>query len=117
MYYRVYLVGFDDHFRAAEHFSAKNDLEAEEIAQALYQSCSTSFRGVELWQGSRLMVRRVDDQQLPIDDHQTPVVDLRRLLDARQESVAQLEEALERSFHCVHESQQLISTLEKIRSR
>ena len=110
MDYRVYLVGSNDRFRAAEYFSAKDDLEAEEIVQALYQSCSTSFHGVELWQGANLVIRRTNDQQWPM-------IDLRKLLDKRQESIAELEEALERSFDCVRESRQLISTLDSIRSK
>ena len=43
MNYRIYLVDADDHIKASESFSAKDDLEAEEVALAIHESCSTSF--------------------------------------------------------------------------
>jgi hypothetical protein len=100
----------DDHIKASESFSAKDDLEAEEVAMALHESCSTSFHGIELWRGPTRVMRRTDARAWPI-------IDLRKLLDKRQESIAELEEMLERSFECVRQSQQLMLTLDKLRLR
>lgn len=110
MEYRLYLAGSDDHFRAAESFNAKDDAAAEEIALALYGNCSTSFHAIELWRGTDRIMRHAGNEAWP-------TVDLRKLIDRRQESVAQLEETLERGFQCVRESRQLIEALDKIRAR
>jgi hypothetical protein len=109
MDYRVYLAGSDGHFRAFSVFSAQSDREGQEIALALYGNCSTSFHAIELWRGAKLVMRRTRDQTWP-------KIDLRELVAKRQESVAQLEETLERSFICVRESRQLMDALDKIRS-
>jgi hypothetical protein len=109
MEYRVYLIGSDDHIRAGESFSAADDLEAEEVAFALFEGCSTSFRGLELWKGQDVLLRRKSDG-LP-----RPTLNLQELIDRRQESVVRLEEALSRSFECVRQSRQLMATLDQIR--
>ena len=110
MQYRIYLMGADNHVRAAESFIAKNDLEAKEVALVLYGSCSTNFQSMELWRGANPVIRQFSSGVLA-------TVDLQQLIDKRQESVAQLEEMLERSFQCVRESRQLMATLDTIRGR
>jgi hypothetical protein len=108
MQYRIYLVGADKRIRAAESFIAGDEAEAKEIATAIYGSCSTSFDSVELWQGSHVVMR-----QFPKDVWTTS--DIQKLIDKRQESVAQVEEVMERSFTCIRASQQLMATLRHIR--
>jgi hypothetical protein len=110
MQYRIYLIDADNHIRAAESFIAKDDLEAKEVAMALYGSCSTSFQSMELWRGANLVIRQSSSEVLA-------TVDLQQLIDKRQEGVAQLGEMLERSFQCVRESHQLMATLDTIRGR
>jgi hypothetical protein len=107
MAYRVYLADSGDHFRAAEFFNATDDRAAKEIALALYGSCTTSFHSVELWQGSRRVMRQSRDGVRPLD--------LQNLIDKQQESVAELEEMLARSHQCVRESQQLMAALDQLR--
>jgi hypothetical protein len=110
MQYRIYLIDADHHIRAAESFIAKDDLEAKEVATALYGSCSTDFQSMELWRAANLLMRESSSGVLA-------TVDLQQLIDKRQESVAQLAEMLERSFQCVRESRQLMATLDTIRGR
>jgi hypothetical protein len=108
MQYRIYLRDADNSIRAAETFVAKDDPEAKEVATALYGSCSKSFDSAELWRGTEMVMRQFSGVVLP-----TP--NLKQLVDKRQESVAQLEEMLERSFACVRESRELMATLHTIR--
>jgi hypothetical protein len=109
MEYRVYLADSGDRFRAAEFFNAQDDVEAKEIALALYGSCATNFHGVELWRGTSRLIRQARNGVWP-------TVDLQALINKRQESVAQLEEMLARSNQCVRESQQLMAALEQLRA-
>lgn len=108
MQYRIYLIGVGNRIRAAESFSTANDVEAKEIATGLYGSCWTSFLSVELWRGDALVMRQ-------ISEHVRATEELKALIDKRQESIAQLEEALERSFECVRESRQMMAALGKLR--
>jgi hypothetical protein len=109
MEYRVYLAAADNRFRAFSVFAAENDDEAEETALGVYANCSTSFRAIELWCGTKLVMRQTREQLWP-------TLDLRELMDRRQESVVQLEETLERGFQCVRESTQLMAALDKVRT-
>jgi hypothetical protein len=108
--YRIYLIGGGNRIRAAESFIANDDREATEVAIALYGSCSTTFESAELWRGTELVMRQISDGALATGE-------LRQLIDRRQESVARLEEMLERSFVCVRESRQLMAALDTIRGR
>lgn len=111
MQYRIYLrKGVDNRIMAAESFIAKDNQEAIEVAMALYRSCSTSFDSAELWCGAKLIMRQLSGGV-------QATTDLQQLIDRRQESVAQLEEILERGFRCVRESRELMATLDKIRGR
>lgn len=108
MQYRIYLIGAGNRIRVAESFSAANDLEAKEVATALYGSCWTSFYSVELWRGPEVVMRQKSE-------HVRMTAELQALIDRRQESIAELEEAMERSFECVRQSRQLMAVLGKIR--
>jgi hypothetical protein len=108
MQYRLYLIGADNRIQAAESFIAGNETEAREVAAAVHGSCSTSFDSVELWQGSHLIMRQCSGAV-------RVTTEVQKLIDKTQESVAQLEEMMERSFTCVRASQQLMATLRTIR--
>jgi hypothetical protein len=110
MQYRIYLMGSGGRIQAAESFMVKNDGEAKEVAKALYGSCGKRFDSAELWRGTEMVMRQVSDGV-------EASVGLQELIDKRQESIAQLEEMLERSFACVRESRELMATLNKIRGR
>jgi len=109
MQYRIYLIGRNDRIRAGESFIAKSDLEASEIAKALYGCCSTSFDSAELWRGTERISRFVSSNV-------RATTELQEIIDKREENIAQLEEMLERSFECVRQSQQLMTALQKIRA-
>lgn len=108
MQYRIYLIGGGNRIRAAESFIAQNDVEATEVATALYGSCASSFQSVELWRGNAVVMRQRSDAV-------KATAELQALIDRRQESVAQLEEVMERSFECVRQSRQMMSALGRIR--
>jgi predicted transcriptional regulator len=108
MEYRLYLIDAKNRIRAAESFVADGELEAKEIATAIYESCYASFDCIELWQGARVVMRKFSSDIITTGDLWT-------LIAKRQESVAQVEEAMERSFACIRESEQLMTTLGMIR--
>jgi hypothetical protein len=99
----------DNHIRAAESFSAKDDSEAEEIALATYKKYSTSFHGIELWRGPNVVIRRTRDGA-------RSALDVHELIGKRQESVARLQAMLERSFECVRQSRQRVAPLDQTRA-
>jgi hypothetical protein len=107
MQYHIYLLGPGDHSQAGGSFIADDNSEAREIAIAVFGSCYTSFQGIELWTGTTLVMRKV---------HIRATVDLQKVIDKRQENIAQLEEVLEQSFECIRKSRQLMDALDKVRT-
>ena len=111
MDYRFYLVDRAGRFRAAEAFSAADDTAAAEIASCVYAECSDVFAGYELWRGTDCLVvkRNSSGASAP------PC--LPEIVAARQQSVADLEERLQRTFACMRESRRLLEATARWRAR
>ena len=111
MQYRYYLLDGDDHIRAAETFSALDDAVARETAKLVYSGCNDEFEKYELWCGGERVARgcnRADAAgELRLSD----------IVAARQESILDLEDRLQRTFACVRRSRKLLEATTTLRNR
>ncbi|MGE0223696.1 MAG: hypothetical protein AB7S57_10570 [Acetobacteraceae bacterium] len=105
MQYRLYLLTSDKHIRAGQSFAAQDDSEATAIGATLYDACSDEFAGYEVWRGPVML------------KHGRPagITGLEEIIQARQQSLLDLEDSLQRSFACVHRSRRLLETTDRLR--
>ena len=100
MNYRIYLLDGESHIRAAETFSAGNDVAARELAATVFNACSDAFCNFELWRGPTFVAAgRADGQQ---------EMNIEEFVAGRQQASVDLEERLQRSFECVARSKRLL---------
>jgi hypothetical protein len=109
--YRLYLLGIDGQIGAAESFSAEADAQAWAIARSIQEASNDVFTGYELWTGTKRIVAQ------PIDAAAGAETDRRvhGMIQAHQDTIADLEEKLDRAFACVRRSRKLVEAATKLR--
>ncbi len=106
--YRVYLLDTLDHICAAESFSVVGDKAAGDVAAYIFDSCSDTFKSYELWRGASRIVE--GNARLGIPDTETAISE-------HQNTVADLEERLQRAFSCVNRSRRLFEAAVRLRKQ
>jgi hypothetical protein len=111
--YRVYLLGLDGWIAAAESFSAEADGQALAIARSVMESTDDVFAGYELWSGARrIQPRRQGASEAAGRDRR-----FNDAVQAHQDTIADLEERLERAFACVRRSRKLVEAATLMRNQ
>jgi len=111
MQYRYYLLDCDDHIKAAETFSAPDDVMARETAKLVYDACDDEFAMYELWRGAEFVAKGSDRANA------AGGIGLSDVVSARQENILDLEDRLQRTFACVRRSRKLLETTAALRRR
>jgi len=109
MNFRIYLLDATSRIRAAESFSADDDVEAGEIAAATYDACSDVFEGYELWRGATCIAR---DRRQAKDAVRLNAWEIAMM---RQDNILDLEDRLHRSFACIRESSRMLTISSQLR--
>jgi hypothetical protein len=108
--YRLYLID-GGHFAAAHHFDIASDEAALAVADAVYEACSESFQGFELWQGPRLIAGNAQIGE-PSRAGGAAGISARA-----QDCVLEIEESLLFSRRALAESRKLLASTEKLRTQ
>ncbi len=104
--YRLYLLDAVDRISAAESFSVAGDRAASEVAAYIFDSCSDTFKGYELWQGAHRIARGIAMPAIPEREAK---------IREHQDTIADLEERLQRGFACVNRSQRLFEAAVRLK--
>jgi hypothetical protein len=94
--------------RAAEAFSAEDDVRANGIALSVYSACCDDFDGYEVWNGATMTSRGPGPQ---------PPSNSWAITQASQREVLDLEDRMLQVFACVRESRKLLDATAKLRTR
>lgn len=107
MDYRFYLLDERNRICAGEYFFSPDDMEAGELAAALYGACCDAFRGYEVWRGATRIPKACETTRL--DAGAGTTVAISSLLD--------LVDKLRTSFACVRRSNRLIEVQAQLREQ
>ncbi|HUB44861.1 MAG TPA: hypothetical protein VMB73_07745 [Acetobacteraceae bacterium] len=110
MNFRIYLLDAASRIRAAESFSAADDVEAAEVGATTFDACSDVFDGFEVWRGSTRVARGRRTGKTVARLNAWDVVMM------QQENILDLEERLHRSFACIRESSRLLTVTAHLRT-
>jgi hypothetical protein len=100
MDYRFYLFDVAGHIAAFEDISDKRMFEAVQLAEALYEACSDTYGGFELWAGTKCVTGRFGDPH--------PTSSALMLSQRSQQLMVDLEDNMQTSFAAIARSRKLL---------
>jgi len=109
--YRLFFVDHQGAIQAREDFRARSDGEALTLCSLLFEACSDTYAGYELWSLGRRVVCASNGIGL------IPLPLLEEVSRDHQEAVLALEESLRRSRWRVAQSRQLIDAAARLHER
>ena len=109
--YRLFFLDRNGAIQAREEFAAASDDDALILASVVWEACSETYSGYELWSFARRVVSAPDGIGM------IPPPRLDELDVERQERVLALEEMIQRSRWRVAKSEKLLQSVDALRAR